>query len=290
MAAAHRPLPRSFLVLGALLLALGSGDALAKKKKSKEPPPPKEGWVQEEGWKNACYFPPAWDKLQEIDRRTARAKVLDEMKKQWIGGRDDGIAFSEQAVDSLETTLLGRPEMVERVADQNLTLCQGVATGQASVDQWSAWVKGLPAKLTEGECPLPLDYTMFDYLEIGAGWQRTLGICQGDKIRISGTVKDRYRVRDDGPWINVGGDTSKPTIGGEWPCNVEGCYEGMLVLKFVTQSGVETIIPIGTELIWTAPEHGEISYRINDTTFYDNIWFKQGQITDRTAIEITPAE
>ncbi len=271
-------------------LALSSSDALAKKKKKSEPVAPKEGWVQEEGWKNACYYPPQWDKLQEIDRRQARATTLDAMVKQWGGGRSDGIEFGEMAVESAETTLLGRPEMVERVSQENLTLCEGVAKGQASADQWSAWVKGLPSKLTAGECNVPLDYTMFDYLEIGAGWQRPLAVCKGNKIRVSGTVKDKYRVRDDGPWINVGGDPAKQTVGGDWPCNIEGCYEGMLVMKFVTQSGVETIIPVGTELIWTAPEHGEITYRINDTTFYDNTWFKSGQITDRTAIEIGPAQ
>lgn len=286
MASAHR-LPSFLTVLALSALAFGSQDALAKKKKA-PPPAAKEGWVQEEGWKNACYYPPAWDKLDEITRRQARASTLDAMVKQWSGGRDDGISFNETIVENAETTLLGRPEAVEKVAAENLTMCEGVAKGQANTDQWSSWVRALPGKLTKGECNVPLDYTMFDYLEIGTGWQRPLAVCQGNKIRVSGTVKDRYRVRDDGPWINVGGDTAKATVGGEWPCNIEGCYEGMLVMKFVTQSGVETIIPVGTELIWTAPEHGEISYRINDTTFFDNVWFKSGTMTDHTAIEISP--
>jgi len=281
MAAAHRTL---LLAVTALCL---SSTALAKK--SKAPPPPKEGWQQEEGWKNACYYPPAWDKLDEISRRTARAKVLDEMKKQWTGGRDDGVTFSETTVDTVETTLLGRPEMVEKVSAENLTLCEGVAKGQASLSQWSAWLGGLPSKLTAGECNVPLDYTMFDYLDIGSGWQRPLGVCKGDHIRISGTVKDKYRVRDDGPWITVAGDETKPTVGGEWPCNIEGCYEGMLVLRYVTQDGVESVLPIGAALEWTAPENGEISYRINDTTYYDNQWFKSGTMVDHTAIEISPA-
>lgn len=277
-------------ILALAAVALAPHEAAAKKKKSAEPAAPKVGWVQEEGWKNACYYPPDWNAMEEMDRRSARANVLGELEKQWSGKRSDGISFSEQTIETVDTTLLGRPTQIEAVAAQNLTLCQGVATGQATADQWQSWLRGLPGKLTAGECPLPLDYTMFDYLEIGTGWQRPLSICQGDRIRISGTAKDKYRVRDDGPWITVAGDASKPTFGGDWPCNVEGCLEGMLTMKFVTLSGVEIIIPVGQELIWRAPEHGEISYRINDTTFYDNVWFKSGSMQDRTAIEISPAE
>lgn len=286
MAIRLRPVP---LLVALSLMALASSDAEAKKKK-KAPPPPKVGWQQEEGWKNACYFPPDWGSLTEIDRRTARAKALDEMKAQWAGGRSDGVSFTEQTVEDAETTLLGRPELIEQVATENLTLCQGVATGKAGPDQWQSWLRALPGKLTAGECAVHLDYTMFDYLDIGTGWQRPLGMCQGDKVRISGTVKDKYRVRDDGPWITVAGDAATPTSGGDWPCNVGGCLEGMLVARFVTEAGVEIILPVGTELVFTAPEHGELSYRINDTTFYDNTWFKSGTITDRTAIEISPAQ
>ena len=277
-------------LLALLPLVLAPHDAFAKKKKEVAPAAPKEGWVQEGTSAMSCYYPPNWESMQEIDRRQARAKVLTELEKQWSGARNDGISFSEGAIEDVDTTLLGRPELIEGVSAQNLTLCQGVAAGQATADQWQAWLKALPGKLTAGECLRPLDYTMFDYLDIGVGWQRPLSICKGDKIRVSGTPKDKYRVRDDGPWINVGGDTTKPTTGADWPCNVEGCFEGMLVMKFVTLSGVETIIPVGTELTWTAPEHGEITYRINDTTLYDNNWFKSGSMQDRTAIEIAPAE
>ena len=236
-------------LLALLVIALAPHDASAKKKKSAEPVAPKLGWVQEEGWKNACYYPPDWASLDEMDRRSSRAKVLGELEKQWSGARSDGVSFTPETIEDADTTLLGRPE-----------------------------------------CMLPLDYTMFDYLEIGTGWQRPLSICQGNKIRISGTPKDKYRVRDDGPWITVAGDPAKPTFGGDWPCNVEGCLEGMLTMKFVTLAGVEIIIPVGNELTWTAPEHGEISYRINDTTFYDNTWFKSGSMQDRTAIEISPGQ
>ena len=53
-------------LLALLVIALAPHDASAKKKKSAEPVAPKLGWVQEEGWKNACYYPPDWASLDEI--------------------------------------------------------------------------------------------------------------------------------------------------------------------------------------------------------------------------------
>ena len=92
---------------------------------------------------------------------------------------------------SWNTRAVRRAERKRRVATELGAALRGkqVATGQATADQWQSWLRALPGKLTAGECMLPLDYTMFDYLEIGTGWQRPLSICQGNKIRISGTPK-----------------------------------------------------------------------------------------------------
>jgi len=284
----HSARAPSLLVLGLALVL--SPTAQAKKKKNAEPAMPPVGWQTEEGWTTKCYFPPNWGAMQETDRKMARAKALDEMKSQWLGGLDDGVSFSERSVDDLETTLLGRPEGIEAVAAQNLDYCKKVATGQGDTGAWESWIKGLPAKLTSGECRTPFDYTMFDYLDIFKDWNRTVPICEGNKVRITATLNDKYRVRDNGPWINAAGDPDVSTAGSEeFPCNMEGCFEGMFYARFVTEKGVETILPVGTSYVFEAPENGEISYRINDTTFYDNKWFKTGAIEDHTAIEISPA-
>lgn len=258
--------------------------------KDTTPAAPPVGWHQEEGWRFACYHPPDYAQLNEMSRRQARADVLAEMRRQWAGERDDGVSLGEDETTEIETVLLGRPEKIEAISQENLTQCKQVAANGASQDAWMSWIASLPGKLTDGECLRPLDFTMFDYLDIGVGWQRALSICQGDRIRISGTDKDRYRISDKDPWINVAGDTSQPTVGGEWPCTLQGCFAGQLILRFVSESGVENIYPVGSELIFTAPEHGEISYRINDATFYDNVWYQKGSMTDHTAIEISPAE
>lgn len=283
-----RPAPRSSAWLVAAAALLAAPGAVAKKKKD-APPPPKVGWVAEEGWTMKCWFPPNWAAMSETERKLARARGLDEMKKQWSGGLEDGVSFPEEPVDTLEVTLLGRPGAIEGVAAQNLEYCQKVATGQGDAASWESWIRNLPGKLTAGECLTPFDYRMFDYLDIFREWNRTVPMCEGDRVMISATSSDRYRVRENGPWINAGGDPEKPTAGNEaYPCNQEGCFEGMFFAKFVTEEGVTTVLPVGLSMVFAAPANGELTYGINEKQFYDNRWFKTGGIEDHTAIEISP--
>ena len=259
-------------------------DAEAKRRKNKGPPP--AGWQAGEEGKPQCYFSPQWATLNEIDRRMKRSEAMDEMLNQWRGQRSDGVEFDEMLIEEVETVLLGRPNKIEAVIASNQAKCQAGDTAA-----WQSWARTLKAELTAGECNTPLDYTMFDYLDIGTGWQRPLKICKGNRIVIKGSTMDKYRLKDSGPWINVEGDPATPTTGAEWPCNIEGCFEGMMIMKFVgAKSGMETIIPVGTRAVYTATEDGEISYRINDTSFFDNKWHKSGSVIDHTAIEISPAE
>src|SRR5436853_393130 len=81
----------------------------------------------------------------------------------------------------------------------------------------------------KGECNTPLTYTMFDYLDIGKSWQRAIPLCKGNKAHIVATAKDRYRISDTGAWINVEGDTAQRATQADFPCNIEGCFVGMLV-------------------------------------------------------------
>lgn len=280
-----------WIALIALSLAISPSLAEAKKKKKKkgdEPPP--VGWQVEEGWTHSCYFPPDWGALGEGDRKVKRAAVLDEMLTQWRGERDAAVTFKEDHIESVEITLLGRTSDVEGVARKNLDFCKASAAG-GDTAAWGSWLKGLPAQLTEGECLTPFDFTLFDYLDIGAGWQREMPICQDDKVKIWGTASDKYRIEEGGPWVTVEGNPEQPTAGSEdYPCNLAGCLAGMLVMKFTTEKGIETIYPVGKELVFLAPEHGTISYRINDVKFYDNIWYQSGSLIDHTAITIEPAQ
>jgi hypothetical protein len=275
------------LFLLALFVGLNPGlmdTADAKRKRRRKGPPP-AGWNPMDEGRPDCYQPPAWAELQETDRRIKRAEVLDEILAQWRGTRDDGVSFGDVVVERVETTLLGRPDRIEEVAAKNAALCEAGDTSG-----WKAWAKALPKTLTVGECNTPLDYTMFDYLDIEAAWQRPLQICKGNRVVMKGSATDKYRIQDDGPWITVSGDSSQPTVGSDWPCNMEGCTAGVLMGRFVGESGTESIFVIGAQTNFTAPEHGEISYRINDKVFYDNAWFQSGGLVDHTAIEVSPAK
>lgn len=275
-----------------LALAMVSPAALAKKEKKKkgEEPVALVGWQTQEGWAGSCYYPPAWSTLTNTDKQRLRQEALDGAILQWNGGRQDGVSFDEEMVLEVETVLLGRPEHTEGVVAKNLEMCVGFMSGQVSADAWESWVSSLKGTLTEGECRQPLDYTMFDYLDIGGGWQRPLSICQGEKVRISGSTKDKFRVTEDGPWITVEGDPAQSAVGLQLPCNVEGCFVGQLIMKFESDSGWEKVEPVGASMVFTAPEHGTISYRINDETFFDNAWFKSKGLEDHTAIEVSPAQ
>ncbi len=276
------------LLLGWFVLGCGP------KKAAPEAAAPIVGWHAEEGWSGACWYPPDFDAIEAEQgtaaRSLARQESLEAMVAQWRGQREDGIAFDPDRVEDAETTLLGYPDRIEETARENLEHCrQAMATGDDSA--WAAWLAELPARLTEGECLTPLVNTYFDYLDIGTGWQLEVPMCQGDRAHITATEKDLYRVEEGGPWINAAGDPNRPTVGEEnLPCNQEGCYLGMLIGRFVGESGVENIFPIGLEATFTAPENGVLSIAINDTTYYDNTWHQTGTITDHTGIQIEPAE
>jgi hypothetical protein len=253
------------------------------------------GWhVENASTGFACYYPPDFTVLGEGERIAARAATLDEMKSQWLGKRGDGISFDESRTDDVETVLLGSPEKIEKVASDNLGQCLALAkasmAGGGDASAWQSWFTSLPSTLTAGECVAHFDVQMFDYLEIGSGWQRDVNLCAGDKVIITASANDYYRITQNGPWINAAGDPDQPTTTGDWPCNKEGCMAGMFIVRFTTMAGVESVYPAGLEFGFTAPENGTISYRINDNTFFDNSYRQKGSLIDKTAIEIAAAE
>lgn len=262
--------------------------------KNTEPAPPPVGWHSEEGWTAQCYFPPDFDKLESTDgvsaRRLARQAALEGMKSQWLGQRDDGVSFASGTVEDIETVLLGRPEQIEAVSRKNLEMCKQVMGAGGSSDDWNSWLRSLPDALTDGECMMPFTYTMFDYLDIGAGWHMSLPVCSGDLVVIEATTADKYRVSESGDWINAEGVPGTTGVASGLPCDLELCAEGMLVGRFVSEDGHEDIFPIGTGTTYKPTANGTISVTINDTTYYDNTWYKSGGITDRTGVTFSPGE
>lgn len=263
------------------------------KKEAAPPPPPPEGWHKEEAWTAECWFPPDFAQLESTGgistRREARQKTLEAMMLQWSGGKGDGVSFPSNVTEDIETTLLGRPEQIEAVAVKNLEFCKAFASGGGDTAAWANWAANLPEQLTAGECLVPLTYTLFDYLDIGAGWQLSVPLCAGDVARIEGTTQDRYKITAQGDWMTVEGNGVQAKDE-QFPCLREGCTEGMLIGRFVSDSGVEEIFPIGDELLYTATANGTLSVMINDHTFYDNVYYKTGGLEDHAGITISPGK
>jgi len=251
---------------------------------------PVVGWITEVGWKGSCYNPPDWEALEDTQRRIARQAALEEMKRQWRGLRQDGVQFTAEVVDDVETTLLGRPEHIEMVSRKNLELCKQVMGAAASTDAWGEWLGSLTPTLTAGECTRPFDYQLIQYLDINHSWQENIHFCAGERAIITASTTDKYRITKKGPWINADGDTSLRAARPDLPCALEGCFEGQVVGRFVTEAGVVSVFPIGTEAQFEAPEHGDLSFTVNDDTYYDNEWRKDGNIIDHTSVTFTPAE
>lgn len=286
------------LIPVALVAAIGCGD-----KEPAEAAAPITGWHAEDGWAAQCWFPVDYDQVQETAGQTARAearqKALEAMMSQWQGQRDDGVAMRAAVIENVEITLLGRPTLIEEVSRQNADHCRTAMMAGASTEEgvtptvgdlgpWKHWFGTLNGDLNEGECRGGLEDTLFYYLEITTDWQLDVPVCANTKFMIRATEGDKYRISDDGPWINADGDPSLPTSGTDAPCNQEGCYAGMMMIRFTTDTGIETLIPGGVETIFSVPAHGRLSVRINDTTYFDNTWYKSGGIIDHTAVEISP--
>jgi hypothetical protein len=261
-------------------------------RKAPETPEVREGWFTEEGWAGSCYAPVDFDRLEAVEgmaaRRIMRSEVLDHMLAQWRGEREDGILFPVRVVQDGETVLLGHPKDIESTAQDNLARCkETMASGNSGA--WEQWLRNLPDVITEGECLNPLTYTLFDYLDLGIAFYLNVPLCGGDAAVVTATKGDRYRIEDNGKWINAEGDPDRPTHADvDFPCNTEGCYAGMVMGRFKALSGIESVFPIGTHAVFRATEEGTLSIGINDHVFYDNTWFKSGGIMDHTGIEVSP--
>ena len=273
-----------------MLFLISTADA----RKPKAPPPPPVGWGKEEGWTGGdCYFPKDWAAMQEGDRRMYRAEVMNELKSQWSGARNDGVTIDPSVVEAVENVLMAKPQAIENVAATNLEQCRALRKGggDAALAAWEGWLRGLPAQLTKGDCTRPLTYTLFNYLDIGSGWQQPVVMCKDNRARLSATTADKYRTSDKSPWHTVEGDTAAGvTSDPQFPCTGnERCYPGTLIGRFVTDDGVEVVFPIGAETTFRAPENGQLYISINDYTWYDNRYFKSSTIEDRVAVTIEPA-
>jgi hypothetical protein len=271
-----------------LVLSLVVGTpALAGKKKKDAPAAPVVGWQPAGAAGGQCWHPPDFSTLPEGTKRMAWQETRDAIVAQWRGDRADGVDFDDQLVENVETVLLAKADRIEQVSKDNLAQCKTAMTG-GGTGAWEAWLRGIPAQLTAGECRTPpMDYTLYDYLSINHDWQIPVQVCKGDHITVHGTPADYYQITKGGPFINVTGDPSDTNVSG-LPCNVEGCVRGMLIMRFTGESGVQQILPVGDTREFLAPEHGRVDVMINDDSMSDNLYKVDRGVEHHTGIEYKP--
>ena len=272
-----------------LLLLPGVADAgKRKKKKSKDADDgPKVGWVAVGEAGGMCYYPPDFSAMASGPKRMEWQNTRNAMLGQWRGERGDGVSMDPKAIEMVETVLLGTPDRIEGFAKENAAQCEKAFSG-GGMAAWKAWVKGAHGMLTEGDCPFrPFDYTLFDYLSVNNDWHIPLDLCKGNKLRITATEQDMFRLEEGGDYINVDGMTADAEMTG-LPCAT--CRPGMLLMRFRTPDGMDQVLPVGTETVFIAPAHGTVTVMINDNNLSDNDWRTRRGITDHTAITYEPAE
>lgn len=298
---------RRLLTLGlfALLsIALVATPALAKKKKKKgaEEAPPPVGAVFVGTF--PCYRPPDFDRITSTgERKKQRQLGYDAVNKLVTGvAKDKSGAVLEMfkigydEYEYFETAFLGRPQLLDYWLEENFAKCEAVGNGKMKEAAYFAYLDGIGRELESNECYKPLDYEWHDFLDIATDWQRRVHVCKDDKVLIESTGEEngQYTISDtgkmaDNTFITAAGDPNTPEAGAaglvpEFPL-------GALLLRFEAEDGSYTkYFLIGASVGFSAPDHGHLSFAINDTTYFDNKFRDIKGAIDYLGVDIYPEE
>lgn len=280
-------------------VALVAPMAFAKKrkkhrKKGEAPPPPPVGVVEIGDWQ--CWNPPKWDDMREGDKLMKRQEGYQHVWALITGEqRKDFVVESDSGKDFFERAFLGRPELLYDWLGENFKRCKAVAEGKASAADYNAYLSGIGAKLEANECYAPLIYEVHDFLDIQTSWQLRFHICKDDAVMVEATSEEngKFTVNDTGKlrenkYITATGDPDVPEAGDKG--YVSDMPLGALLLRFEAEDGSYTrYFPMGFNYEFKAPDHGFISFAVNDNTLYDNAFYKLGGAIDYMGISIYPA-
>ena len=307
----------TFSLLILIALALVASPALAKKKKKKkrkkgEEPAAQVGPVKIGDWE--CYAPPDFASLNATKRSEARQAGYEYVEKLVTGKqREDFKIESLDALTYFETAFLGRPQLLDTWLDENFKRCKAVGEGKSSADDYLDYLAGIGRKLESDQCYKPLTYEYHNFMEISAGWQFRLHVCKGDKLLIESTGEDngKYTVTDQGKAKKntyVTADGRIVLAGMVAERNADTSTVGTLLQAEAGETGLVADQPLGALLMrfesedesytkyqmiglssqYEAPDHGYISFAINDTTYYDNKFHDVRGAIDYLGIDIYP--
>ncbi|MEE2827831.1 MAG: hypothetical protein VX498_01470 [Myxococcota bacterium] len=287
-------LPLLVLAISVAVLFTFAGPALAKKKKKKKKKdePPAVGLVTIGDW--TCYSPPDFAKLSNSDLRVVRAEALDYLMNLVNGKLDESFQLKVEPLLLFETAFLGRPQLLDGWLADNFVQCKATAEGKSSAADYLVWLGKSARELEEGECYKPLTYEYHNFLDIESDWQYRLHVCKGNKLLLEGTGEEngQYTISDTGKpkkntYITAAGDPAIPEAGDTGL--VPTLPAGALIMRFEAEDQSFTkYILIGLSREWEAPEHGFISFAINDTTYFDNEFRNVNGAIDYLGIDIYP--
>jgi len=290
---------RWFLVLALMLLAVCvvATPAFAKKKKKKkkkgeEEAPPPVGETMIGDWK--CYGPPDFAAMNTSQIRMARSDALVYLQDFTTGKVMEGFKLEGEALTYFETAFLGRPALLDDWLAENFTWCQDVGKGKKKPSEYLAYLSALGRELEAGQCYKPLDYEYHNFMDIQAGWQFRIHICEGNSILIEATGEEngQYTIADtgkmaDNTFMTAEGDLNVPEAGDLGP--VPELPHGALIMRFEAEDGSFTkYYKVGLTTEFVAPQHGYISFTVNDLTYFDNKFRDIKGAIDYLGVDIYP--
>ncbi len=292
--------------------AFAKGKKKKKKKGAEEAPLPVGKLVV---GKMECWNPPDFANLTDSTRAVQRSDALVYLQA-LVNGEIMNGDFRISNLEDLqyfETAFLGRPALLDDWLTTNLEKCKAVGEGKMPAADYLDYLSKIGRELESGECYKPLTYEYHNFMDVQASWQFRLHVCKGNKITLETTGEEngKYTVTDTGkykenlyitadgmPVAGAGkyeklkelpeGVTAEPA-GDRGPV-AEEPY-GAVVMRFEHEDGSMTRFHVvGLAMEFTAPEHGFISFTVNDSQFYDNKFHDWKGGIDYLGLDIYPVE
>lgn len=292
---------RTFALILLILVAVCflATPALAKKKKKKgkrgaeeEVTPPPAGEMMVGDWK--CYYSPDFTSLSHSDRLMARSLALVYLQDFVTGKVMENFKLEGESLTQFENAFLGRPELVEDFLPTNFARCKAVGEGKQDPEVYLEYLKGLGWELEAGQCHNPLTFEYHNFMDIQSDWQFKLHICENDQILVetTGEKNGQFTVQaqdrlSKSKFITAQGDTDMLEAGEAGL--VPDMPLGAVIMRFEAEDNSYTkYFYVGYSLEFKAPEHGYVSFAINDTTYFDNKFRDASGAIDYLGIDIYP--
>ncbi len=301
------------LAATALLVAPAFAKPGKNKKKGKEEAPPPAGKMMV--GKMECWNPPDFAKLTDTQRVMQRSDALVYLQALVKGEILNG-DFQIKNLEDLqyfETAFLGRPALLDDWLTTNLEKCKAVGEGKMSASDYNFYLSQIGRELEAGECYKPLTYEYHNFMDVQSDWQYRLHVCKGNKIVLetTGAENGKYTVADTGKYkdtVYITADGMPVADAGKYdkmkelpegvtaePAGERGIVAeepwGAVLMRFEYEDGSMTrYYRVGLHLEFEAPEHGFISFSVNDTQYYDNKFHDVKGAIDYLGLDIYPVE